>query len=58
MCAQEDPAFRHVLESFAALAEPKMLVTFGGGVHSRWMFDQPYGPDMLALILDFAAKGL
>ena len=58
VCAQEDPAFRHVLESFTALAEPKMLVTFGGGVHSRWMFDQSYGPDMLELILDFVGKGL
>lgn len=58
VCAQEDPAFRHVLESFTALAEPKMLVTFGGGVHSRWMFDQSYGPGMLDLILDFVCKGL
>ena len=51
-------AFRHVLESFTALAEPKMLITFGGGVHSRWMFDQSYGPGMLDLILDFVCKGL
>jgi len=58
VCAQEDPAFRHVLESFGALSEAKMLVTFGGGVHSRWMFDQPYGPGMLELILDFVAQGL
>lgn len=58
VCAQEDPAFRHVLESFTALAEPKMLVTFGGGVHSRWMFDQSYGAAMLDLILDFVGKGI
>lgn len=58
VCAQDDPAFANVLTSFRALGEPKMLVGFGGGVHSRWMFDQSYGPDMLALILDFVAKGL
>lgn len=58
VCAQEDRAFSHVLASFAALADPKMLVAFGGGAHSRWMFDQSYGPDMLALILDFVTKGL
>lgn len=58
VCAQQDPAFPHVLDSFGALAEPKMLVAFGGDVHSRWMFDQPYGPGMLELILDFVAKGL
>ena len=58
VCAQEDPAFPHVLDSFRALAEPKMLLTFGGTVHSRWMFDQPYGPGMLDLILDFVAQGL
>ncbi len=60
VCAQEDRggAFPHVLKSFAALKEPKMLVTFGGEVHSRWMFDEPYGRDMLELILHFVAKGL
>ena len=58
VCAQDDPAFLHVLDSFGALSEPKMLVTFGGKVHSRWMFDQPYGPGMLELILDFVAQGI
>ncbi|MGI8877681.1 MAG: alpha/beta hydrolase [Candidatus Limnocylindria bacterium] len=60
VCAQHDRsgAFPHVLESFAALAEPKMLVAFGGEAHSRWMFDEPYGRGMLELILDFVAQGL
>ena len=60
VCAQQDRAgaFPHVLASFAALAEPKTLVAFGGTAHSRHMFDQPYGRDMLELILGFVAKGL
>lgn len=60
VCAQHDRsgAFPNVLASFAALAEPKMLVAFGGTAHSRGMFDQPYGRDLLELIVDFVAKGL
>lgn len=57
-CAQEDPAFPHVLASFAVLHEPKLLVAVGGPVHSRWMFDQAYGPQLLSVVLDFVARGL
>jgi len=60
VCAKNDRggALEHTLATFEVTPEPKMLVVFGGEVHSRWMFDQPYGPDMLELILDFVCKGL
>ena len=59
-CAIEDltGAWPHVQRAFAAAADPKMLVAFGGKEHSRGMFAATYGADLVAQIVDFTAKGL
>ena len=60
VCASDDPsgATANVLASFRALAGPKTLVLFGGKEHSRGMFFAPYGPDVVAAMVDFVARGL
>lgn len=48
----------HMIASFHALTGMKELVLFGGKEHSRGIFAAPYGPDAIAAIVDFVAKGL
>ncbi len=51
-------AYPHVLLSFAALAEPKTLLVFGGREHSRGMFVAPYADEAIGALIDFVARGL
>ena len=60
VCADEDTtgAMPHVMRAFAAAADPKQLLVFGGKEHSRGMFAAPYGGDAVRAIVDFVARGL
>ncbi len=60
VCADGDAsgAFPNVLRSFAALADPKTLLVFGGKEHSRGMFAAPYGDEAIAAMVDFVVRGL
>ena len=55
ICANEDSmgAAPHVLRAFEICDAPKTLVLFGGKEHSVGMFHAPYGPDVIAAMLDF-----
>lgn len=60
VCAEGDAsgAWPHVQLAFAAAAQPKTLLAFGGKEHSRGMFAAPYGGDALRAIVEFVARGL
>lgn len=58
ICANEDSmgAARHTLRTFEVCSTPKVLMLFGGKEHSIGMFHAPYGPEVLAAIVDFVAR--
>ena len=55
ICANEDTmgAAPHVLHTFELCEAPKTLLMFGAKEHSIGMFHAPYGPEVIAAILDF-----
>ena len=55
ICANEDSmgAAPHVLRAFEICDVPKTLLLFGAKEHSIGMFHAPYGPDVIAAMLDF-----
>lgn len=55
ICANEDSmgAAPHVLRAFEVCDAPKTLLLFGAKEHSIGMFHAPYGPDVIAAMLDF-----
>lgn len=55
ICANEDTygAAPHVLRAFELCDRPKTLLMFGAKEHSNGMFHAPYGPEVLAAMLDF-----
>lgn len=55
ICANEDSlgAAPHVLRAFELCATPKTLLLFGAKEHSIGMFHAPYGPEVIAAMLDF-----
>jgi pimeloyl-ACP methyl ester carboxylesterase len=57
ICANEDSlgAAPHVLRAFDACEPPKTLLLFGAKEHSNGMFNAPYGPEVIAAMLDFVA---
>ncbi len=57
ICANEDTygAAPHVLRTFEVCDGPKTLLMFGGKEHSVGMFHAPYGPEVVAAMLDFVA---
>lgn len=57
VCADGDSAAPHVLRCFDVASKPKTLLMFGGSEHSRGMFAAPYGPEAIAAIIDFVARG-
>jgi len=57
VCADGDSAAPHVLRCFELASKPKTLLMFGGSEHSRGMFAAPYGPEAIAAIIDFVARG-
>ena len=57
ICANEDHmgAAPNVLHTFEVCDPPKTLLMFGAKEHSIGMFHAPYGPEVLAALLDFVA---
>jgi len=57
ICANEDTmgAAPHVLHTFELCSTPKTLLMFGAKEHSIGMFHAPYGPEVVAAMLDFVA---
>jgi pimeloyl-ACP methyl ester carboxylesterase len=57
ICANEDSygAAPHVLHTFDICDAPKTLLMFGAKEHSNGMFNAPYGPEVIAAMLDFVA---
>lgn len=57
ICANEDSmgAAAHVLRTFDVCNTPKTLLMFGAKEHSIGMFHAPYGPEVVAAMLDFVA---
>jgi len=57
ICANEDTmgATPHVLRTFELCDTPKTLLMFGAKEHSIGMFHAPYGPEVIAAMLDFVA---
>ena len=55
ICANEDTmgAAPHVLHTFELCEAPKTLLMFGAKEHSIGMFHAPYGPEVIAAMLDF-----
>ena len=55
ICANEDTmgAAPHVLHTFELCEAPKTLLMFGAKEHSIGMFHAPYGPEVVAAMLDF-----
>lgn len=55
ICANEDTmgAATHVLHTFELCEAPKTLLMFGAKEHSIGMFHAPYGPEVIAAMLDF-----
>ncbi len=55
ICASDDSmgATAHTLKTFGLASMPKTLILFGGKEHSIGMFHAPYGPDVIAAMLDF-----
>jgi pimeloyl-ACP methyl ester carboxylesterase len=60
VCADGDRsgAADHVRRCFDVVSRPKALLMFGGDEHARGMFAAPYGPEAIAAILEFVARGL
>ena len=58
ICANEDSmgAARHTLRAFEVCGPPKILMLFGGKEHSIGMFHAPYGPEVIAAMIDFVAR--
>ncbi|TMC79717.1 MAG: alpha/beta hydrolase [Chloroflexi bacterium] len=55
VCADRDSlrAAPNVLRCFGDATDPKTLILFGGGQHSRAMFSAPYGDEALGAIVEF-----
>jgi dienelactone hydrolase len=58
VCANEDHAMPHVLQTFEVARDPKTLLVFGGKEHARSLFTAPYGEDAIDAIVNFVARGL